>query len=297
MAKVSVIVATYRRERELVRALDSLRNQSFKDIEIVIVDDNADEKYNSFVAQVVESFVQENPDIPLKYIKNEQNKGSAETRNTGIKQSRGEYITFLDDDDVYLPEKVEAQLRFMEEEGCDFSVTDLNLYNEADKLIRRRTRKYIKSTSTESLFRDHLKHHITGTDAMMFTRKYLEEIGGFPPIDVGDEFYLMHRAIEGNGKFGYLPVCHIKAYVHTNGGGLSSGAGKVDGENYLYQFKEKYFDKLDKKTIRYIKMRHYAVLTFVALRNRKITDFIRYAVNAFLRAPVECIKMVIKKDF
>ena len=153
MAKVSIVVATYRREKELARALDSLRNQSFKDIEIVIVDDNADEKYNSFVAQVVESFAQENPDIPLKYIKNEQNKGSAETRNTGIRQSRGEYITFLDDDDVYLPEKVEVQLRFMEKEGCDYSVTDLNLYNEADKLIRRRTRKYIKSTPQASHYR------------------------------------------------------------------------------------------------------------------------------------------------
>lgn len=297
MAKVSIVIATYRREKELKRALNSLGNQTHNDIEIVIVDDNAREDYNIKVAEIVKEFRAENPEISLRFIPNEINKGSAETRNIGIRAAEGVYITFLDDDDIYLPEKVKKQEEFMEKGGYDYSVTDLDLFNESDKLIRKRTRGFIKETTPEALFRYHFKHHITGTDTMMFRKEYLEKIGGFPPIDMGDEFYLMHKAIEGKGKFGYMPGCDIKAYVHENGGGLSSGDGKVDGENNLFTFKKKYFSDLDGKTIRYIKMRHYAVLTFVALKNKKIFEFFKYAVKAFFCAPIECIKMVVKKDF
>ena len=69
----------------------------------------------------------------------------------------------------------------------------------------------------------------------MFKKEYLTKIGGFPPINVGDEFYLMHRAINGGGAFGYLPGCQVKAYVQTGEGGLSSGDGKIKGENALYE--------------------------------------------------------------
>ena len=109
MAKVSIVIATYRREKELKRALNSLVNQTHEDIEIVIVDDNAREDYNTKVSEIVQEFRDENPGISLKFIPNEINKGSAETRNIGIRAAEGVYITFLDDDDIYLPEKVKKQ--------------------------------------------------------------------------------------------------------------------------------------------------------------------------------------------
>lgn len=291
MPKVSVIVATYRREFELKRALTSLAEQTEKSIEIIIVDDNADAEFNSQVRVIVDEFKKENPETAVTLITNECNKGSAETRNIGIDASSGKYITFLDDDDVYLPRKIENQLRFMEEGGYDYSVTDLDLYNESGKLIRRRVRGYIKDTSYESLVKYHLMYHLTGTDAMMFTKEYLLKIEGFAPINVGDEFYLMLRAINQKGKFGYLPGCDIKAYVHTGECGLSSGEGKIIGEKNLYEFKESYFDKLDKKTVRYIKMRHSAVLAFAEIRLKNYVSFLKYALKAFLYAPVSCVKM------
>jgi len=48
---------------------------------------------------------------------------------------------------------------------------------------------------------------------MMFCREYLLKIGGFPPIDVGDEFYLMKEAICGGGNFAYIQGCHVMAYI------------------------------------------------------------------------------------
>ncbi len=291
MPEVSVIVATYRREGELKRALESLKEQQFKSFETIIVDDNADPEYNAKVSGIVGAFKAENPQMSITLITNPENMGSAETRNIGINASRGEYITFLDDDDIYLPEKIHKQLEFMKNGNYDYSITDLDLYNERGALIRKRVRGFIKDTSYESLFKYHLMYHITGTDAMMFTKAYLKRIEGFAPINVGDEFYLMQRAINEKGKFGYLPGCDIKAYIHTGESGLSSGEGKIIGENNLYEYKKGYFDKLDRKTVRYIKMRHSAVLAFAEIRRKKYGEFIKHAVKSFLYSPYSCIKM------
>ena len=290
MKLVSVVVATYRRDNDLKRALESLAKQSYSNIEIVLVDDNADSEWNSKVSLIVEDFKKNYPQILLNYIVNNPNQGSAKTRNIGIESSNGEYVTFLDDDDLYLQDKIKNQAEFMINGDYDYSITDLDLYNENDKLIDRRKRSYIKDTTSESLFVYHFKFHMTGTDTMMFKKEYLMKIGGFAPIDVGDEFYLMQRAIEGGGKFGYLPCCDIKAYVHTGEDtGVSSGQGKIDGEKTLFEHKKEYFDKLDRKSQRFIKMRHYAVIAFAYLRMRKYFSTSKCCFMSFISSPIQCV--------
>ena len=291
MKLVSVVVATYRREVELKNALESLAKQTYPNMEIVLVDDNGNDEWNDKVSKIVEVFRNRYPKITLEYIVNNPNQGSAKTRNIGIHSANGYYITFLDDDDIYLPDKIRKQVEFMETNQCDYSITDLLLYNEDDKEIDKRIRSYIKETTVESLRMYHLKYHMTGTDTMMFKKEYLTQIGGFAPIDVGDEFYLMQRAIDGGGKFGYLPGCEIKAYVHTGEGGLSSGEQKIKGEMALYEYKRKFFSSLDGKSRRYVKMRHYAVLAFATLRVKRVFATMGYCFMSFISAPIQCVKL------
>lgn len=285
MKLVSVVVATYKREAELKNALESLAKQTYPNMEIVLVDDNGNDEWNSKVSETVEVFRNRYPKIKLECIVNNSNQGSSKMRNIGIHSANGDYITFLDDDDIYLPDKIRKQVEFMETNQCDYSITDLILYNEDDKKINRRIRSYIKETTVESLRLYHLKYHMTGTDTIMFKKEYLIQIGGFAPIDVGDEFYLMQRAIEEGGKFGYLPGCEIKAYVHTGDGGLSSGDGKIKGENALYEYKKTFFDQLEAGDIRYIKMRHYAVIAYAELRRKNYVKFISNALKSFFASP------------
>lgn len=285
MKLVSVVVATYKREAELKNALESLAKQTYTNMEIVLVDDNGNDEWNSKVSETVEVFRNRYPKIKLECIVNNSNQGSSKTRNIGIHSAHGDYITFLDDDDIYLPDKIRKQVEFMETNQCDYSITDLILYNEDDKKINRRIRSYIKETTVESLRLYHLKYHMTGTDTIMFKKEYLIQIGGFAPIDVGDEFYLMQRAIEEGGKFGYLPGCEIKAYVHTGDGGLSSGDGKIKGENALYEYKKTFFDQLEAGDIRYIKMRHYAVIAYAELRRKNYVKFTSNALKSFFASP------------
>ena len=282
---VSVIIATYRRDNSLKKAIESALNQTYKDIEVIVVDDNANTEWNTWVEAIVKQYP------AVKYIQNKTNKGSAATRNIGIKESGGDFITFLDDDDEYLPEKIEQQLNGLLEANGDFSVTDLFLYNESGKLIDKRIRSYITDYSPEQLLKFHLMHHITGTDTLMFKKSYLEKIGGFPPIDVGDEFYLMKEAICDGGKFVYTKGCFVKAYVHTETDGLSSNMSKINGENALYEFKKAFFKDFDKKTVQYIRMRHYAVLAFAYIRMKKFIQGAEYSAKSFLSAPVQCVKL------
>ncbi len=290
---VSVVVATYKRDIALKNALDSLGKQTYKDFEIILVDDNANEEWNGNVNKIVEEFIAAYPKIHLTYIVNNPNQGSAKTRNIGIDASCGEYVTFLDDDDLYLPEKIEKQIKFMQKHDYDYSVTDLDLYNENDKLIDKRVRSFITETTKDALLKYHLKYHITGTDTMMFKKEYLIKIGKFAPIDVGDEFYLIQRAIDHEGKFGYLPGSDIKAYVHTGEGGLSSGEGKIKGENLLYEHKKKYFHMLSAKDRRYIRMRHYAVLGYAYFRTKKLFQTFKYMICSFFASPVSFTKLLL----
>ena len=289
---VSVIITTYRRDEYLRKALQSVIRQTYQNIEIIVVDDNADEAWNKKTETIVEQ-EKLNSEFVIKYIKTDKNLGVANSRNLGIKESNGEYITFLDDDDIYLEEKVERQLDDMLNANADFGITNLYLYNEDDKLVDKRIHSYIQSTDKMSLLRYHLLYHLTGTDTFMFKSDYIRDIGVFPKINVGDEFYLMMRAINAGGKICYSPHCYVKAYIHTGENtGLSSGYGKIKGENNLYREKKQYFKSLNKRDIRYIKVRHYAVLAYANLRMSKHPAFMVNALKAVAISPVTAVKII-----
>lgn len=292
---VSVVVATYRRKKELSLALSSLASQTYPNIEVVLVDDNGDDAWNDAVSTIADAFHAQAPEIPFQRLVNRPNRGSAGARNVGIHAARGEYITFLDDDDTYLPGKVARQLQAMRNAGADYSLTDLKLYREDDKQIDQRVRTYLQNVNPEMLLTYHLMYHMTGTDTMMFRREYLLRIGGFPPIDVGDEFYLMREAIAGGGTFCYVPVCDVKAYVHEGEEGLSAGESKIAGENRLYEYKRSLFGQINKKARRYIQMRHYAVLAFAELRRRRYSAFLCNGMRSFLSSPLACVKLLLQR--
>lgn len=294
---VSVIMATYRRERELSCALESLARQTWKNQEIILVDDNADSEWNARVKKIVEGF-QRRYQISLKYVVNETNKGSATSRNRGIEKASGMYITFLDDDDKYRKEKIEQQVRHMQCVKSNVSITDLALYREDGRLEEVRKRNYLNPgviQEEKHLLAKHYLYHMSGTDTLMFEREFLLKSGGFPPIDLGDEFYLMEKVIRNHGTVSYLPRCDVKALVHTESEGMSSRERKIEGENRLFAHKKKYWADMRWGEKRKICMRHHMVLGYTYLRNRQYPAFVKEGMQALLSAPFACIAMVWKR--
>mgnify|MGYP001770802617 CR=1 FL=1 len=289
--KVSIIIPTYKRSVFLTRAINSALNQTHGNIEVIIVDDNNPgseyEKETKIALDIYKT------DIRVVYHKNKKNLGCALARNEGIKVSTGEYITFLDDDDIYLPEKVESQLRYMIENQFDMSLTALRLHNEDNKLIDYRSFDDIKGFSNNSLLKYHIMRHLTGTDTFMYKRNFILKIGAFDDSDMGDEFYLMYKTICNCAKIGYIDKSYVIAYVHQSEG-VSKGAPKITGENQLYDFKKSQFELFTKRERMFIRYRHHIVLAVSYLRARKIFRFLLHTLGAFIMSPFDFIYEPVK---
>lgn len=127
--KVSVIVPTYNSEKFICQSLDSVVEQFYCDWEIIIVDDcSTDRSYE--IAQQYSS-----KDNRIKAIRLNQNSGAAIARNTGIKLAQGRYIAFLDSDDIWLPNKLEIQIKFMQRNNIDFCFSGYQKINEAGAVV------------------------------------------------------------------------------------------------------------------------------------------------------------------
>lgn len=124
--KVSVVIPTHRRPELLQRALRSVIDQSFTDFEVLVVDDNS----VGHEAQLeTEKIVREFDDDRIRYIANESSQGGGEARNIGIRQAIGEFVAFLDDDEDWMPEKLERQIEKFNQVGADVGVIDTGFYD------------------------------------------------------------------------------------------------------------------------------------------------------------------------
>ncbi len=103
---VSVIIPTYNRAHLISRSIDSVFQQTFKDYEIIVIDDGSRDK--------TKEMLWERYGDRLVYIGKEKNEGLSAARNAGIKVARGKYLALLDDDDEWLPEKLEMQIALMD---------------------------------------------------------------------------------------------------------------------------------------------------------------------------------------
>ena len=108
---VSVITPTYKRSDMLLRAIESVLNQTYENVQMVIVDDNdPDTEWRAATMEKMSRFA---TDARIKYVCHEKNMNGSVARNTGIREADGEIVCFLDDDDWFLPEKIEIQVEYL----------------------------------------------------------------------------------------------------------------------------------------------------------------------------------------
>lgn len=119
---VSIIMPSYNTANYIEASIESVRHQTYENWELIIVDDcstdNTDEVVRPFLA-----------DRRIHYLKNEKNSGAAISRNRALREAKGKWIAFLDSDDLWLPEKLEKQVSFMELNGYHFSYTNYEEIN------------------------------------------------------------------------------------------------------------------------------------------------------------------------
>lgn len=235
--KVSVIIPTFKRSKFLCRAIDSVLNQSYNNIEIIVVDDNGD---GSQFRIDNENRLKKYKDNIL-FLKHEKNLNGAAARNTGILKATGEYITFLDDDDIFMPYRIEKMVNALEEnvdfDGC-YSEVGFAYYGNLYDVL---------STSGSGNFQlDVLKmKNVIGTGSNLFFRKsVMDKIGLF------DTNFLRNQDIEYLIRFfEYGKIYELKEMLVIK--------CKEDEFNFssnvelMFKVKELFFDKFKKVIKKY----------------------------------------------
>lgn len=282
---VSIIIPTYKRSKYIKRAVMSVINQSYKNIEIIVVDDNI---CGSEEQRYIESNISV-MDKRIVVVKTEGKVGGGRARNIGVRQSKGEYLAFLDDDDVFLPDKVEKQLKFLIDHNFDMSIQDLEWYDESERLIERRTFEYIKDADPEYMLKQHIIHHLAPTSIYMISREAFDRTEGFGETSMGQDWRLMLSCCHSGLRIGYMPGVYVHQYLHS-GERISLGQNKIDGENSLYEIKKEHMYLLNYNEKKYVRFRHYAVLMFGCLRSHFFIKTLKYGAIAFLISPTYCWK-------
>lgn len=125
---VSIIMPSYNTGQFIEESIQSVCNQTYTDWELIIVDDCSTDNTDEVVASI--------HDERIRYLKNEKNSGAAVSRNRALREAKGRWIAFLDSDDLWMPEKLEKQIRFMELNSYAFSYT----YYEEINVERNQTK-------------------------------------------------------------------------------------------------------------------------------------------------------------
>ena len=126
---ISIIIPAYNRANTIVTALESIRKQTYRNWEAVVVDDGSTDNTGEIVNQVA------NNDVRIHLIRHENNRGGQAARNTGIKAAKGEWIAFLDSDDEYLPDSLQVRLAATEKDKV--SVVHSGCYVVQDDGIKK----------------------------------------------------------------------------------------------------------------------------------------------------------------
>ena len=182
---VTIIIPTYKRADNIEKAIDSVLNQTYKDFEIIVVDDNDENTvYRQDMIKTMQKYANNSK---VKYIKHKNNKNGAAARNTGIKEAKGDFITFLDDDDYFMPKRLEILVDALENNKQYNGAYTATILSKKGKIIGGSNAKKSGNLKKELL----LNNFSFGTGSNMFFRaETIKEMDGF------DEKFLRHQDIE-----------------------------------------------------------------------------------------------------
>jgi len=281
---VSVVIPTYGRSELLGRAIDSVLQQTYKPIEIIVVDDNdSDSEHRAHTEKVLQPYLQNRQ---ITYLQHEKNAGGSAARNTGIKASRGEYVALLDDDDEWFPEKIEKQVAYFQTLGQEVGVVYCSyiLENANGKKEFIRTEK--GDLTNELLM---LQFDPGASSTLLFKKSVLEKIGYF------DERFARHQDLEILIRLcrDYkIDVCH-DILLKINGHNFPSAKKSAEVKKLLFSTFEKEINALgfwDKRKVFAI---HYEELSNFFFSERNMLYTVYFLGKAVINDPGMLINNVI----
>ncbi|MCX7927272.1 MAG: glycosyltransferase [Candidatus Omnitrophica bacterium] len=234
MPKVSVIIPTHNDGKYISEAISSVLEQTYSDFEIVVVDDGSIDNTEIIVHQYLNNFPQK-----IKYFF-QKNSGPSAARNKGIREAKGEYIAFLDADDVWLPSKLTIQLSFLESfesigaVGC--GVYDIDESGNIIKVIRGN-----EITKKMYFCRDLIIRNVIGggPSGVLIRREVFDKVGLFDESLRGSEDRDMWLRIEEMYEIANIDEPLVKTRIYSDSYSKNTSLIKINHKKFIKKYKHK----------------------------------------------------------
>jgi len=198
MVKVSVIIPVFNGEKYIREAIDSVLNQTFKDFEVIVIDDGSKDNTLSIIKEYKSK---------IRW-KSQENRGQASATNEGIKMAEGEYIAYLDADDVCMPERLEVEAEYLDDHldvGLVYSsYCQMNSVGEVERVVKALPHNNFLLLQKDYIARSSVVHR----------KNCLDEVGLFDESITGDDDWDMWIRISEKFGIGYVERPLVKYRVH-----------------------------------------------------------------------------------
>ena len=294
---VSIIMPAYNAEKYIQESIESVLAQTYQNWELLIVNDASTDNTKAIINNYLS-------DPRIKIINHQKNKGLAQTRNTGIEQSTGEYITFLDTDDLWTPAKLERQIEY-HRQYPEFPVSHTNyiIFKENGE-IRRPLRLRFKPSFTMrgQLYKRLLAENMIGVLTVMIRADILKSFGGFDgTLRSAEDHDLWLRLSKVNIPFGYINESLARYRVHGNSLSRAISKFKRERKKLLAKHVGIKPDANRNSRIAWSNYYHHFAFEYKAKKQPKLA--LRYFEKSFslhmfsLRGIIDIINIIILKYF
>lgn len=270
---MSVIIPTYGRGDFLVRAVVSVLRQTYQNLEIIIVDDNGVGTQGQIETEKMLSSYLE-ADKRIRYLKHEVNRNGSAARNTGIADARGEYLCFLDDDDEFFPDKVEKQVRLLEQLGEGWGAC----YCGTVKSFEHGGDFHYIPTESGDIFFEALTTAIDtcSGSTLMIKKKIVNLVTGFNTMLVRHQDYDFFARVAYYTKVAVVSEPMVKIYLHQGSYGQKTFRQLVDTREQYLKGMTPYMDKLTAKQRKQVYYEHHIVQLKTALKYHEYGEALKY---------------------
>lgn len=223
---VSIITPLYNSERYIEQCILSAQNQTYKLWELIIIDDSSDDAS----LEIAKLFAKNDPRIKITNFS--ENRGAAHCRNIATEMAKGEFISFLDADDYWHPQKLEKQVQFMQENSCQVSYTSYVKVDENGKALKRIL------AMPDLSFQKQLRNNYIGNLTGMYNARKLGKIFS-PNLRKRQDWAVWLEAIERSGESA-LGLQEDLGYYRINKNSLS--ANKLQLIKHNFNFYKQHLD-------------------------------------------------------
>lgn len=269
---VSVIIPTHNRVELLPRAINSVLNQTYQEIEVIVVSDGSTDGTDALMEKYANN-------SRIKYINYTPAHGGNYARNTGVKMSNGDYVAFLDDDDEWLPTKIEEQMHIFNTSpniGLVYTGTNV-IYENADLQYKSIVHKS-GDLGKEILF----KNYIGSTTTVMVRKKVFDEAGLFDEKLSANQDYDLWIRVCQIVNIGVVMKPLVNYYNSINSEQISSNTQKyIDAYNQIDLKYANLLKKLSNKELDVLKANREIDLGLRCLRNCDKISAVKYFINSF----------------